>query len=50
MLMFRESLTPAGILSEIASLPETDPLAQAILTRVNAIQANLESAIGDVLR
>ncbi|MBQ2749194.1 MAG: NAD(P)-binding domain-containing protein [Clostridia bacterium] len=46
----RESLTPAGILSEIASLPETDPLAQAILTRVDAIQANLESAIGDVLR
>ena len=46
----RESLTPADILSEIASLPETDPLAQAILARVDAIQANLESAIGDVLR
>lgn len=29
---------------------EPDPLAQAILTRVDTIQANPESAIGDVLR
>ena len=29
---------------------EPNPLAQAILARVDAIQANLESAIRDVLR
>ena len=43
-------LTPAGILEEISGLPESDPLAAAILRRVDAIQTDLDSAIGNVLR
>lgn len=46
----RERLIPAGILAEISTLPEHDPLATSILRRVDAIRKDLESAIADALR